>query len=158
MKWAIRTPNPYVLATQLLCLAQLAGAVPQDQLGVARTSERFLRSWATVVIAPTYPEEAIRAGTTGVAVAEVRLNEKSVVEAIDVLQAPSAAVTTAVRTAIKLWRFVRPEGSRAGTVSAKLTFYFVRIGGRYRVLSPAEAPNLAQALYGSASGPSLSRK
>jgi hypothetical protein len=104
-----------------------------------------LRTFVETSVPPEYPASARAAGTTGVAVAQVELDEHRVVRRVDVLEAPSQDIARAVRDAIGRWRFrSSPEPSTktstAGRwLSGKLTFYFQRGPNGYEVASPRQA-------------------
>jgi len=109
--------------------------------GLPTTSERNIRSRASVVIAPIYPEDAIRASQGGVAVAEILVNEGGSVFRVDILEAPSPSIAAAVVHALSLWQLepATLQGKKS-RFAGKITYYFVIKEGRGRVFAPDDAP------------------
>jgi len=104
------------------------------------TIERFLRMKATKVIRPDYPEDAIRAHKTGVAVAQIWLNQGGGVSKVEVLEAPCESIANSLRRAVTQWRFeaFTDNNGQPIVVSGKLTFYFQITNGKGTVLDPAD--------------------
>ncbi len=107
-----------------------------------------IRGFAESTVLPLYPESSKRAHETGVAVAQIRLDQKRRLQQVDVLEAPSDAIKAAVIEALQKWRFRAasddPPGTNlaGATLTGKVTFYFYVSGDRYVVAGPKEAPNL----------------
>lgn len=107
-----------------------------------------IRSFAEEMAAPVYPATAIAQQLTGVVVAMIHLDTTRHVEQIDILDSPSADISTAVRAALLKWRFrgqaADPPGLRlAGKkLTGTVTFYFFRANGGYKVAGPKDAPNI----------------
>lgn len=124
--------------------------VPADGRSIAsvRTTDDPIRTVAEKTVLPRYPENAIRRGVTGVAVAMVYLDEHRRVQRVEILEAPSAEIATAVMDAVRQWRFRSfaadpPDfGGRGRKLKGKVTFYFFRSTKGYEVAGPKDAPNI----------------
>ena len=112
-----------------------------------RFSELDFREMASRVVSPDYPIDAIRSGITGIAVADVHVAANGQVSAINILVAPSGSISRAMKEAVSQWHFNIVSG-RPGTAAAprtalsrsgKVTYYFVRQGSQWKVLSPQES-------------------
>jgi Rhodanese-like domain len=110
------------------------GTAPQQR--VATTSEVGLRQMAVTTVTPSYPEESVKAGTSGVAVAGVAAAAAGGAPTVEILEAPDAAIADAVRAALSKWKFPPVQFA----TSARLTFYFRIEQGKGRVLNPQEMP------------------
>jgi TonB family protein len=119
----------------------LAAQVSTPVVMSGTTSEALLRKSALTMVRPAYPEADRKAATTGVVVAAVTLTESGIVRRIKVLEAPSPSMATSVSEAVTNWHFKPwpPIEGRPVSISAKLTFYFVRDRRQYSVLNPSEA-------------------
>lgn len=104
----------------------------------AKVSEETLRAIAVNRVMPDYPEESRRQRATGVAVAELLIDEKGEVASVDVLEAPDSIIKEAVLKAVRLWRF-KPAKSRNEPISlrGKLTFYYVVEDSNFFVRNPS---------------------
>ncbi len=94
---------------------------------VVRASESSLRKIAIKTVMPIYPEESIKRGAKGVAVAELVFDTTGDVSTVEVLEAPDSSIGQAIINATKQWKF-RPtnvKGGGAVSVRGKLTFYYV---------------------------------
>jgi hypothetical protein len=122
-------------ATGVICVAQAAS--PKT----AWTDETGLRTFISKLELPSYPKEDVRQGTTGVAVAQVTLDSHCNVKAVEVLQAPSSTISSAVRDALAKSTFAFPDKSYSDlSLTGKITFYFLKLGGKYVVRNPQEVP------------------
>lgn len=124
-----------------------------SQSRLVSISELSMRANAVRSVLPIYPADCVQQGVSGVAVAEVLVDDRGQVESVKVLSAPCESMREAVRVAAMAWRFAPTEllDSRSSRrvptrVDTKLTFYFEIRGSRPGVSGPA------------ASGPSSSRK
>jgi hypothetical protein len=121
--------------------AQPAPLWPCDR----RIAEESLRkTFATRVVHPTYPQEAIRAKVTGVVVAQVCVPAGSKeIASIRISTAPSPDLAKAVEQALAQWRFGpmwRPGNpSEVLSYSSKVVYYFVEKDGQWLVLSPGDS-------------------
>jgi TonB family protein len=110
-----------------------AHAFPQcKEQGVL--SETQIRKIAAEAYMPIYPEESRKKGQTGVAVAEVSLNENDRVTDVRILEAPSPSIARAVKDAVMKWKFPHHEG--VVCFKGKLTFYFLLHNGAAFVKNP----------------------
>ncbi len=109
-------------------------AVPQR---VVTIDEMGLRGQVRTAPPPEYPAEAIAKQRSGVTVASIAVGEDGQTASVDILEAPDAAIGTAVRQALSKWAFIPlPQAVRQST----LTFYFQISSGRGRVLNPQDMP------------------
>jgi len=102
------------------------------------------RGLADDIVSPAYPRGAIRANITGLVVAEICVPPGArSASTIWIMTAPDKALADAARDAIRRWRFapVTKMGDPSAPLSyaAKITWYFVRQGNEWRVLSPADS-------------------
>lgn len=119
-------------------LAASAALLTTNQRSVSRgpyasMHESTLRRLATATLRPEYPQQAVSHAIGGVAVAEVWVRaDGSEIDRIEVVQAPSRAIATAVRDAVRRWHFRRlliDPLQESWHVQSRLTFYFdVRTG------------------------------
>jgi TonB family protein len=133
-------PSIFGVAFCLSAGAIVSGSsTPVPQSGT--TSEALLRQSAIFTVRPIYPEADRKSAIAGVAVAAVTLTESGSVKRVTVLQAPSPSIAASVKNAIFQWRFKPspPIDSRPISLTAKLTFYFLRQDRKYSVLNPSEA-------------------
>lgn len=107
----------------------------------ATTSGKVIRSMATKVVRPLFPEDAFHNRKVGVAVAKISLAANGYVLAVEVIETPTASIADSVRSAVAQWQFkpFRTKQGQAMLVSGKLTFYFEIRGGKGVVLDPTEA-------------------
>jgi TonB family protein len=106
-----------------------------------KTGETGLRSIAIEHPSPDYPASSISRGSTGVAVAAVRLGADGDVTRVNVLQAPDPDIDASLRRTLRQWRFLPPQvdGSKDPYVmEGKLTFYFQIRDGRPTVEEPQD--------------------
>ena len=108
---------------------------------LSRFSGRNLRTITETTVVPLYPQDAIKARQTGVAVALVTVTEKGVVSKVEVLEAPSTSIGGSLSDALSQWRFKTAtiDGHQTG-YTGKVTYYFVFQDGKPVVLSPDQAP------------------
>ena len=76
-------------------------------------SDDPIRALAETTVLPVYPEVAIRKDQTGVVVAGIEIGDDHRVRTVDVLEAPSPEIASAVKTALLQWRF-RPPVAESG--------------------------------------------
>lgn len=108
----------------------------------ARVSEKSFRSMASKQVLPEYPAEAIHKLQTGVVVADVTLDKDHHISKIDILESPSPLLSRAAIASVREWTFFRPAGPTLyATLSGKLTFYFVRYEGHFKVFNSTDAPH-----------------
>jgi len=112
----------------------------QDALSV-KVSELILRQLAIRSIKPHYPGTSVKNKNTGVAVAKVQIDQNGKVKTITVVQAPDAAISEEVRTAVRQWTFDIPkdmhlDDKTGRLLSSTLTFYFKISGSTSVVLEP----------------------
>jgi TonB family protein len=124
----IRSPlhhKPFAAALFAIAIASITPAVPQSAKTI-RVSELVLRRSATKKVTPEFPETARRQKKTGVAVAQLEVNEAGMVTTVDVLEAPDPTIKAAVSDAVRQWEF-KPTtlAGEAVRVRGKLTFYYV---------------------------------
>jgi TonB family protein len=110
------------------------------------TAEINLRRMARKRSQPIYPEDALRDFKTGVAVAEIHLDERGRVVGVDMLEAPSISIRNSVSEALEHWRFdpALDENGKPALLSGKLTFYFEIKDGKGIVFDPADAGYLGR--------------
>lgn len=108
--------------------------------GKLRLAEKSLRARAVESPMPRFPQASREAGSVGVAVSEVLVDEKGNVTSVKVLESPDAHIETAVTEALNKWRF-RPTTiqGRAVPVEGKLTFYFRIDDAGARVENPKDS-------------------
>jgi TonB family protein len=109
----------------------------QEDSQWATTSEATLRKVVVKAVMPSYPTSSRKRGSTGVAVAEIDLDENGNVIAARVLEAPDEEIGRSVVKSVQQWKF-QPLKVQGGAVRihSKLTFYFVAQKGRAWVEHP----------------------
>jgi TonB family protein len=118
---------------------------PDRYTGVV--SELNLRKRAIKRELPPFPEDAIRAHETGVAVAAIEVDTSGRVFEVTVLEAPARSIEESVAKTLMAWRFepfVLPSTGQRDRVRGKLTFYFVIEGGIPKVYGADDAPYLGR--------------
>lgn len=123
-----------------LCLLACAGASAQQGQGkVALLNELRLRYYASNVVMPKFPTEAVRDGARGVAVAKIRFDAGGRVLQVSVLEAPHPSIRVALEEAARQWVFTPPimDGQVMGG-QGKLTFYYVIEKGNGVVNNPVK--------------------
>ncbi len=137
-------------AGEAVLAVSLALSWPQT-IGAQAKDERYrddpIRRFAVVAISPEYPRTSAAADVQGVAVARVTVSDAGRPTQVEMLEAPSAEIASAVRRALLQWQFrsASQRGSElpeAHSISGTLTFYFFRRGAEYVVAAPAETPRL----------------
>ena len=104
------------------------------------TSERILRTMKISGDLPSFPSDAFRSCSFGVAVASVQLDPKGKVSSIQMLQSPAPSISKSISQTLSNWRF-KPYFLKNGqqvVFSGLLTFYFEPKDGRPVVLNPNE--------------------
>jgi outer membrane biosynthesis protein TonB len=130
-----------VVAVSVLVLSAAVSAMAQ--LGV--TTESSLRDLASRIVTPAFPAEALADRRTGVAVAEMELDERGGVMKVDVLEAPSESIRREMLAALRQWEFARLAlVQQRVRFKSRVTFYFAIVNGSGRVLSPSEAGYLGR--------------
>ena len=107
------------------------------------TVEGALRVHAVKKVLPVFPSEAQKENAAGVAVAQVRIDDRGVLTSVGILQAPHASIAQATLAAVKQWEFnfyPTAEGTPE-CFNGKLTFYFVIENGRGYVRNPKRFQN-----------------
>jgi TonB family protein len=101
-------------------------------------SAPVLEQNALVRMLPPYPPESQRQMHEGVAVCVITVSPDGSVSKTQMLQAPDAAISDAITSTLKKWRFraMRSEGKPV-SVSARMIFYFKRAGHEYTVIDAA---------------------
>lgn len=128
-------------ALPALAVAALAQASQTSAVHVVG-GDPLARKLASKIVRPRYPEASVLAGVSGPAVALIEIAPGDSVSSITVLQAPDAAIGSALVEALKQWRFRRLPVVNGKRLGAFLTvvYYFDLAGSRPRVLAPSEAP------------------
>lgn len=98
-----------------------------------------LRRSAVTTEMPVFPEESLRAGSRGVAVAALRTRRDGTVESVELLQSPDEKIAGEVRRALLRWVFAPTSvsGSRV-PVEGRIVFYFEISAGKGVVRLPAD--------------------
>lgn len=112
-----------------------------SELHVAKPDEATFRRWAIHSVVPTYPANAARAHQSGIAVAEVRVDETGKISSVELLEAASPTIGEALLEAINQWQFkpvTQDTTKEAVKYTGKLTYYFQIINGKPKVLAPTE--------------------
>lgn len=92
---------------------------------------------ATETHLPSYPEDAKNNKITGIAVAELHINEANRIDTVKVIEAPSKSIAEAAKASILQWKFPPPRpGDTVICLRGKLTFYFVIENGKPYVKNP----------------------
>lgn len=104
----------------------------QDQTG-----EERLRSFAVRTVMPSFPEEAKRQRAEGVTITQVSVDEHGNITRAEVLAAPHESIKKAVAEAVTQWKFRPPiNNGRPGTLTGRLTFYYMYADGEALVRNP----------------------
>lgn len=99
--------------------------------------EASIRDIAVRKVLPIFPPEAANASVSGVAVAQVRIDENGTLTSVEVLQAPHPSIAQATVAAIKQWEFKFTKNQATPECfNSKLTFYFVIEDGKALVKDP----------------------
>jgi rhodanese-related sulfurtransferase len=134
--------------TCLLSLVSIIGPTRNGQAGqeparAMTVQEPLLRAAAAASPVPDYPTDSLKANSSGVAVAAVRIGVDGRPENVEILEAPDAHIAAAVQAAVGRWVVpwkTGPAGETARPRTGKLTFYFRIVDGVGRVLNPADMP------------------
>lgn len=104
-------------------------------------SEAGLRNIVVNPVKPSYPVASVRAGTSGVAVAQIVFGTNGQPEQVNVTQAPDEAIAQALQHTLMTWT-IKPSqvdgSSQASRIQGTLTFYFQISNGQGHVLNPSE--------------------
>jgi hypothetical protein len=135
-----------ITATIIFALFDTNAAVAARHPMRGRISEIFLRSIATTVAVPLYPESAIRKNASGVAVADVVVNEDGRAGGVTILEAPDPAIAASLRDALYSWTFQAhfSAGETSILPTGKITYYFVLSDGKGAVYPPSSAPYIGR--------------
>jgi len=133
------------LVCWVCCSVGCSQTPPED---VARSSEAGL--WETVQKwpLPKYPEESLRKGASGVAVAELQIGSDGHVRKVTILEAPDGRTAASTQQALRTWTFapLRLQGvDGAVPVTGKITLYFCAERGTGRVLTVDQRGQLREA-------------
>jgi hypothetical protein len=120
----------------LTLAAQSSASGATQPTPTATTSEVGLRMRAITTVTPSYPEASVKAGISGVAVAEVVASVEGGAPAFEILEAPDERIAAAVREALGKWKFPALQYA----TSSRVTFYFRIENGKGRVLNPQDMP------------------
>lgn len=113
------------------------GAILSQEKVKARVHENHLRTKAISSFMPRFPKAAKKARSSGVAVAQIIVNEFGQVIDVQILEAPHPAIGDAVKEALYRWRFTPfSVKGQALKVRGKMTFYFVNDKRGTRVENP----------------------
>jgi hypothetical protein len=135
----------------------------------------FRSNFVKFAVTPSYPEFSIRVGHQGIVVARVCLGDRATTAtsmsatSVEILTAPDAQTAKAMKEALAKWRFIPPVRQQGGhevplKLASKITYYFVKQGQQWAVLSPTESfyvgPRfaLAQQMAGENANPSQSKR
>jgi TonB family protein len=103
----------------------------------ARVHENHLRTKAVASVMPKFPEPARRLKTSGVAVAQIFVDESGQVMNVQILEAPHPSIEESVKEALYKWRFAKfTIKGKPLKVRGKMTFYFVNDKNGARVENP----------------------
>jgi len=131
----------------VLCASLLAAgfADAQGQPGTANNCERLITAMnvllhATKTVRPAYPEEAIRARTTGVVVAELCVPAGNAIAAVTISSTPSEAIARSLKQALSQWTFrTWIQNDKYSAYGGKVIFYFIEQNGEWKVLAPTDS-------------------
>jgi TonB family protein len=102
-----------------------------------RLTETQVREMAIERPLPSYPEDAKKAGITGVVVVQFHLNESNKVDSVKILEAPSKSIAETSNSAVWKWKFSPiHSGDTEICMTGKLTFYFAIEEGKAYVRDP----------------------
>jgi hypothetical protein len=130
------------VALAAIAVSQSLGIPPPCDRTIAEAALR--NTFATKVVDPTYPKEAIISKLTGITVAEICVPAGAKVAAsIRIVTAPSDAIGRSVKEALTGWRFgpmsAMGDPSHLYSYASKVIYYFVEQDGRWMVLSPTDS-------------------
>lgn len=101
------------------------------------------KTYAKTVVAPVYPQEAIRSKSTGIAVAEICVPAGGGKAAARIVVAPNGAIAKAMLEALAQWTFgVKWRGNDQThyvEYGGKITYYFVHMNEEWKVLSSTDS-------------------
>jgi TonB family protein len=92
------------------CVALAASALP-----LVEVSPAVFRVQAQTIAMPTYPASSVKAGHSGVAVAEVHVSQAGTVIGVTLLEAPDQAIGAEMTRALSRWRFRQTLEIQSGT-------------------------------------------
>lgn len=105
----------------------------------ASMNEVGIRRYVTNVVHPAYPEESLRLGHEGVAVAAIQFAPTGQMARIEILEAPDSFIAASMEEVLAKWTFPF-KTSTPPRMSSKATYYFVITAGKGTVFAPAGAP------------------
>jgi len=119
-----------------------ASPLPSGQAAVPRVTigaDALLNLRGTGAL-PEYPASSLAKGTSGVAVATINVGVDGITSAVEVHQAPDAAIAAAIRRSFagSTWRPLTYQGQRAA-MRAKIVLYFKIEGRRGTVVAATAA-------------------
>lgn len=132
---------PFRAALFGVCLCVAGLSINQNRsldVRAAKMSGANLRKYAIEAPLPPYPVASVKAGTQGVAVVGLAVDQSGQVRSVNVLQAPDGDIARAVRSTLKGWTFslpMRPDG-HPSRFTSRLAFYFAIRDGAGLVLAP----------------------
>ncbi len=135
-----------ILIRILMVLLIVSFSVSAQQCLEARILEGGIRRHASKKVMPIFPEDARKEKSAGVAVAQIRLDERGTLTSVEVLQAPHSSIGRNTVEAIKQWVFEVHWGKDEKPICfvGKLTFYFVIENGKGYVRDPEKFRNDSQ--------------
>ena len=91
----------FVLALGLL----ISFSYAQSNKKTIRLTEKTMRERATKSVMPGFPDEAMKRGAKGMAVAELEFDTKGGVTVVEIVESPDPSISRALTEAIKQWKF-----------------------------------------------------
>jgi hypothetical protein len=117
--------------------------VAPDPVKVTRVKREEATLWtsASATVMPQYPPASVQRGSAGVAVTSLVIGADGAVRSANVLEAPDAEISRAVKNVLVMWTF-QPVSVAGSTVPVevvgKITLYFDVENGIGRVRTPDE--------------------
>lgn len=97
----------------------------------------YISGFRHTLLRPAFPSESIRAGHSGIAVADVRVSGSGSVLEVHPLQAPDEAIRQELVNSLSKWLFTPTTAVRDGQpveVEGRLMFFFSLRGGKPTVV------------------------
>lgn len=102
MRWILALSLVLFLA---LVTTSSSSSNSQSNKKVIRLTEKTLRERATKSVMPSFPEDAMKRGAKGLAVAELEFDTKGDVTLVEIVETPDPSISEALGAAIKQWKF-----------------------------------------------------
>ncbi|HEV8368245.1 MAG TPA: TonB family protein [Pyrinomonadaceae bacterium] len=113
-------------------------------IGLITIDEMTLRKLAIKKVMPDFPDASKTSGSKGVAVVQLRIDQRGNAAEVEVLQAPDTLTGSAVSNAVKQWAFEPfTANGQAAQVRGKLTFYYKISNCGARVEDPRQVKSSA---------------